>query len=219
MPEPLPEIQIPDRPAFKPADVCELLKLQPYVLRSWENEFKDLGVSKTPGGPRIYRRADLERAIRIRHLVFAEGLTLAGVRRRFEQERPPEPEAGVEELEVPGAMAASALDAHARSRVREARLQLRSLLERLKAERPRVVLSPRGPGSDGLPEASGRADEDPRTRETRSEAGFELAAPGAARANGDAPAARRPRPPRRRKTAGPGPDPSAPELPVEPSET
>lgn len=80
------EIVIPDKPAFKAAEVCALLKLQPYVLRSWENEFKDLGVSKTPGGPRVYRRGDVERALRIRALMLQEGLTLAGVRRRLEQE-------------------------------------------------------------------------------------------------------------------------------------
>ena len=80
------EIVIPDKPAFKAAEVCELLKLQPYVLRSWENEFKDLGVSKTPGGPRVYRRTDVQRAVRIRELMLRDGLTLAGVRRRLEQE-------------------------------------------------------------------------------------------------------------------------------------
>lgn len=77
---------IPDKPAFKAAEVCELLKVPPYVLKSWENEFKDLGVSKTSSGARVYRRQDVERAVRIRHLVLSEGLTLAGVRRRLEEE-------------------------------------------------------------------------------------------------------------------------------------
>lgn len=80
------DIVIPDKAAFKAAEVCALLKLQPYVLKSWENEFKDLGVSKTPGGPRVYRHSDVERALRIRELMLEEGLTLAGVRRRLEQE-------------------------------------------------------------------------------------------------------------------------------------
>jgi DNA-binding transcriptional MerR regulator len=79
-------ITIPQRALFKASEVCELLRIQPYVLRSWENEFKDLGVAKTPGGPRTYRRGDVERAMRIRQLVFVEGLTLAGARRRMEQE-------------------------------------------------------------------------------------------------------------------------------------
>ena len=40
---------------LKAADVCERAQVQPYVLRTWEMEFADLGVVKTPGGPRIYR--------------------------------------------------------------------------------------------------------------------------------------------------------------------
>ena len=80
------DIVIPDKPAFKAAEVCELLRVPAYVLRSWENEFRDLGVSKTVSGPRVYRREDVARALRIRDLVLNEGLTLAGVRRRLERE-------------------------------------------------------------------------------------------------------------------------------------
>ena len=83
-------VTIPDKPAFKAGEVCELAQIQPYVLRSWESEFPDLGISKTPGGPRVYRRSDVERVLRIRDLVFTEGLTLSGVRRRFEAENPPQ---------------------------------------------------------------------------------------------------------------------------------
>ncbi len=62
--------------------------MQPYVLRSWEAEFPDLGVSRTAGGPRVYRRADLERVLRLKHLLFVEGLTLAGARRKLLEEQP-----------------------------------------------------------------------------------------------------------------------------------
>jgi DNA-binding transcriptional MerR regulator len=78
------DITIPDRPAFKAAEVCEIAKLQPYVLRSWESEFPDLGIARTPGGPRVYRKADVERVLQIRQLVFHDGLTLAGARRKLE---------------------------------------------------------------------------------------------------------------------------------------
>ncbi|MEO5823878.1 MAG: MerR family transcriptional regulator, partial [Vicinamibacteraceae bacterium] len=78
------DIVIPDKTAFKASEVCEIAKVQPYVLRSWENEFPELGVSRTPGGPRVYRKTDVERVLQIRHLVLAEGLTLAGVRRKLE---------------------------------------------------------------------------------------------------------------------------------------
>jgi DNA-binding transcriptional MerR regulator len=75
------------RALLKSADVCELVKVQQYVLRSWEKEFPDLGVARSAGGPRFYRKADVDRVVRIKHLVFAEGLTLAGARRRLEEER------------------------------------------------------------------------------------------------------------------------------------
>src|SRR5262249_4630172 len=68
--------------------VCEIAQVKPYVLRSWEAEFQDLGVAKTQGGPRVYRRADVERVLRIKHLLFVEGLTLAGARRRMAEEEP-----------------------------------------------------------------------------------------------------------------------------------
>jgi DNA-binding transcriptional MerR regulator len=81
-------VQIPNRSLFRQPEVCEIAQVQPYVLRSWEAEFADLGVAKTAGGPRVYRRADVERVLRIKHLLFVEGLTLAGVRRRFQDEQP-----------------------------------------------------------------------------------------------------------------------------------
>jgi DNA-binding transcriptional MerR regulator len=82
-------MEIPKRALFKSSEVCEIASVQPYVLRTWESEFPDLGVTKASGGQRIYRRADVERVLRIKQLVFADGLTLAGVRRRIEDEAPP----------------------------------------------------------------------------------------------------------------------------------
>ena len=80
--------EIPNRSLFRQPEVCEIAQVQPYVLRSWEAEFPDLGVSKTEGGPRVYRRADLEFVLRIKHLLFVEGLTLAGARKKLQDERP-----------------------------------------------------------------------------------------------------------------------------------
>jgi DNA-binding transcriptional MerR regulator len=81
-------VEIPNRSLFRQPEVCEIAQVQPYVLRSWEAEFPDLGVAKTEGGPRVYRRADLEFVLRIKHLLFVEGLTLAGARRKLDGERP-----------------------------------------------------------------------------------------------------------------------------------
>src|SRR4051795_724 len=79
--------ETPKRAWLKAAEVCEVAQVQPYVLRTWELEFADLGVTKTPGGPRVYRKADLDRVLRIKQLVFGEGLTLAGARRKIDGER------------------------------------------------------------------------------------------------------------------------------------
>lgn len=144
MADPVEPIVIPQRALFKASEVCELLRIQPYVLRSWENEFKDLGVAKTPGGPRTYRRADVERALRIRQLVFQEGLTLAGARRRMEQENShtPTPEdesfaaavaavaASITPTSIPIAPqpAAASIDSAVRERIDRVRADLRQLL-------------------------------------------------------------------------------------------
>jgi DNA-binding transcriptional MerR regulator len=145
------DVVIPDRPTFRTSEVCELLKVQPYVLRSWESEFADLGVSKTAGAPRVYRRIDVELALRIRQLVFGEGLTLAGVRRRLEQERPTVDEA--EDLLL--AREPRVADAEARVRLERARQGLRGVLDLLTANgaqrreaRPTPAPAAEGPSRD-----------------------------------------------------------------------
>lgn len=125
MPESVFEVDIPKRALFKAAEVCDLVKLQPYVLRSWEAEFPHLGVARSAGGPRVYRRADVEQVVRIKHLLLDEGLTLAGVRRKLEEEEAPiADEPAIEEL----------LGRNARERLTQVKRGLQSLLELLAAE-------------------------------------------------------------------------------------
>jgi DNA-binding transcriptional MerR regulator len=85
---------------FKATDVCELAQLQPYVLRSWEKEFPGIGVQKADG-QRLYRQSDVDQVLRIKQLVFSEGLTLSGARRRIEETQPV--------AETPGARSCQAL--------------------------------------------------------------------------------------------------------------
>jgi DNA-binding transcriptional MerR regulator len=111
---------------LKAGEVCELAQVQPYVLRTWELEFPDLGVTKTPGGPRMYRRADLDRVLRIKQLVFGDGLTLAGARRKIEEERAaPSDELPFDDEPEPRGRK---LPADARRRIVRVRDELRSLL-------------------------------------------------------------------------------------------
>jgi DNA-binding transcriptional MerR regulator len=112
---------IPDRGLFKAAEVCDIAGVQPYVLRSWELEFPSIGTSKAPGTARVYRKADVERILRIKDLVFTEGLTLAGARRRLEEEAAPA-EPAIERV---------AADPEARERIGQIKDGLRALLDLL----------------------------------------------------------------------------------------
>jgi DNA-binding transcriptional MerR regulator len=113
------------RELFKSADVCEMAQLQPYVLRSWEAEFPGLGKPASAGAGRMYRRDDVALVLRIKQMVFGEGLTLSGARRRLEEE---------EQGTTPSVAAAAVedvLDGMARSKLRKVRSGLEAILEML----------------------------------------------------------------------------------------
>jgi DNA-binding transcriptional MerR regulator len=124
-----PAVAIPNRAVFRPQEVCELAEVQPYVLRSWEAEFPDLGVAKTAQGPRIYRRQDVERVLRIKHLLFVDGLTLAGARRRLSEEGLVAPDEDVNDADV-----AAMIDADTRQGLRDVRRGLQWILGVLNGE-------------------------------------------------------------------------------------
>ncbi len=120
---------------FRAADVCEMAQLQPYVLRSWEKEFPGIGVQKSPESPRLYRQSDIEQVQKIKQLVFGEGLTLAGARRRLEQSATA-PGASDEEV----AEVLEALASDARTRIASVRDGLKSILRLLSAAPGTVVV-------------------------------------------------------------------------------
>jgi DNA-binding transcriptional MerR regulator len=129
-------VVIPNRPVFRAQEVCEIADVQPYVLRSWEAEFPDIGVSKTAGGPRVYRRADVERVLRLKHLLLVDGLTLAGARKRLLQEGAAPSDESVDDADV-----AAMLDRQTRQSLREIRGGLQWILG---------VLSGKGQGSESF---------------------------------------------------------------------
>lgn len=81
MQQPAPEI--PDKLFFKIGEVCEIVGVQAHVLRYWENEFSQLQPQKNRSGQRTYRRKDVEMALRIRRLLYEEGFTIAGAKRKL----------------------------------------------------------------------------------------------------------------------------------------
>jgi DNA-binding transcriptional MerR regulator len=121
---------------YKAADVCGMAQLQPYVLRSWEKEFPGIGVQKSPDGPRLYRQSDVDQVLRIKQLVFGEGLTLSGARKRIEESTPVAPGASDDEV----AEVLDALASDARTRIAHVRDGLRSILKVLSGAPGTVVV-------------------------------------------------------------------------------
>src|SRR5271166_5009879 len=76
---------IPDRLYFKIGDVARICQVETYVLRFWETQFPQLKPGKGGTGQRLYRRQDVELALKIKHLVHSEGYTLSGARQALEQ--------------------------------------------------------------------------------------------------------------------------------------
>lgn len=113
----------PKRDVFKAAEVCEVVQVQPYVLRSWEAEFPQLGQAPAGSGPRLYRRSDIELVLRIKQLVFDEGLTLAGARRRLEEDE--------DRRDGPPILVDEVLGAGVRQKLRNVKSGLQSILQLL----------------------------------------------------------------------------------------
>ena len=136
MPETAAHVEIPKRALFKAAEVCDLAKVQPYVLRSWETEFPDLGVAKAAGAPRVYRRADVEQVLRIKHLLLVEGLTLAGARRKLDEETAP--------IAADAPVIDELIGQNARERLTDVKRGLQSILELLarSSESGELLLTP-----------------------------------------------------------------------------
>ena len=71
---------------FKIGEACKNLDIQPYVLRYWETEFPALSPNKSKSGQRVYSGKDLQVIGRIKELLYEEGFTIAGAKKKLEGE-------------------------------------------------------------------------------------------------------------------------------------
>lgn len=83
---PGPTPAIPDKLYFRIGEVAKLCEVPAYVLRFWEGEFPQLKPNKGGTGQRLYRRRDVEMALRVKTLLYDEGYTIAGARQAFKAE-------------------------------------------------------------------------------------------------------------------------------------
>ena len=77
---------IPDKLYFRIGDVAKLCDVPAYVLRFWETEFPQLKPNKGGTGQRLYRKRDVEMALRIKSLLYDQGYTIPGARQAFSTE-------------------------------------------------------------------------------------------------------------------------------------
>lgn len=122
---------------FKIGDVCKRADVQPYVLRYWETEFPPLAPDKSGGGQRTYTQKDIEVIMRIKELLYTEGFTIAGAKKKLEAELRDQA-AGSTTPSAAASKAANAVasatppDDRAARVVREVSKELRELLTMLK---------------------------------------------------------------------------------------
>lgn len=77
------QVELPNKLYYRIGEVAKILGVKPYVLRYWETEFSVLKPGKTPSRHRLYRRRDVETLLEIKRLLYEEGFTIAGAKKRI----------------------------------------------------------------------------------------------------------------------------------------
>jgi DNA-binding transcriptional MerR regulator len=77
--------RLPEKIYFKIGEVSEIIGVEPYVLRYWETEFEVLKPSKAPSKHRLYKKRDVELLIEIKRLLYTEGFTIEGARKKLRE--------------------------------------------------------------------------------------------------------------------------------------
>ena len=71
---------------YRIGEACKQLDIQPYVLRYWETEFPVLNPKKSKAGQRVYSEEELGLIRRIKQLLYEEGYTIAGAKKKLDSE-------------------------------------------------------------------------------------------------------------------------------------
>ena len=75
--------QKPSKLFYRIGEVSRLTGLEPYVLRYWESEFPQLKPDKGRSGQRLYKKKDVDNIFHIKQLLYKDGYTIAGARRKL----------------------------------------------------------------------------------------------------------------------------------------
>ncbi len=117
-----------DKKLYKIGEVCKVADVQPYVLRYWETEFPSLTPNKSGGGQRLYTQHEIDIILRIKQLLYSEGFTIAGAKKKLETDL----EGGAAPPPAPKAAAAAPKSARGTNKaLAEVKKELRAILEML----------------------------------------------------------------------------------------
>jgi DNA-binding transcriptional MerR regulator len=64
-------------------EVSELTGLKSHILRYWESEFPTLRPEKRANGRRAYRKSDILLVLTIKRLLYDDGYTITGARKKL----------------------------------------------------------------------------------------------------------------------------------------
>ena len=79
--------RLPEKIYFKIGEVSEIIGVEPYVLRYWETEFEVLKPSKAPSRHRLYKKRHVELLLEIKRLLYSEGFTIEGARKKLKESK------------------------------------------------------------------------------------------------------------------------------------
>ncbi len=76
--------ELPPKLFFRIGEVAGLVGVEPHVLRYWEREFRSIRPTKSAKGQRVYSRKDVENLRRVRDLLYRDGFTIAGAKKKLQ---------------------------------------------------------------------------------------------------------------------------------------
>lgn len=130
--------ELPPKLFFRIGEVAGLVGVEPHVLRYWEREFRSIRPTKSAKGQRVYSRKDVENLLRVRDLLYRDGFTIAGAKKKL-QRGGVEPEAAAVPASAPAPVAAPVAppppaiveNVSVRAKLGELRAEVEAFLEEL----------------------------------------------------------------------------------------
>jgi DNA-binding transcriptional MerR regulator len=128
---------LPPKLYFRIGEVATLVGVEPHVLRYWEREFRSIRPTKSAKGQRVYSRRDVESLIRVRELLYGQGFTIAGAKKKLQKhgvepdEAEPESASAPELTPAPSASIEAPHPTRDVARMRAALLEVRGEIESL----------------------------------------------------------------------------------------